>query len=241
MELTDKAAEILGDAKETSTLKRGTGATQKPEEKSFENLRRSLQGKMKRGAKFYTIKNPLDSVFHTDWSLSLLPKDVGEEAQKYFEQKYVQLGGEKFIPGVSFIIVKRPDNTAVNLLDNFLVEKGIPTQIPLNVGGEAVVKSQFVINPDETLVINEDQKEDLMRFVKWRRQWQQDDGTIKKSDWLGFLVLREVTESTVGKVKFDRAVLSREDLSSAPADAKAETKSRTEVRHGDAIFGDEED
>ena len=237
MELTDKAAEILGDKSKVTSPKKKIVE----DEGSFKTLRKILRKKIASGEEYFIIKNPLESVFHTDWSLPLLPTDIKPDAEKYFGEKYVQFGGDKFIPGVSFVVVQRPDNSAVNLLENFLIEKEVPTAIPISVGGETVIKSQFVMNPGEALLVSEEQKDDLLRFVKWRREWMDSDNVLKKSDWLGFLILSSVTEENVSDIYFDRPILSREDFSLMPVQASVKRKTRKEVRRGDMIFADATD
>ena len=252
MELTDKAAEILGDESSTKSTK-VEGSTKitsiredavKLEEQDKENfggLRKILKKKIADGEEYFTIQNPLTSTFNTDWSLDLLPPDTKSETDRYFEVKYVQFGGDKFIPGVSFIVVRRPDNSAVNLLENFLIEKNVPTPIPMSVGGEIVVKSQFVMLSNEVILINVEQKEDLLRFVKQRREWTGSDDITKSSDWLGFLILAPVTQENVLEIEFDRPLLSKEDFSLAPTQVTAAKSTRKEIRHGDMVYADDTD
>lgn len=171
--------------------------------------------------------------------MNLLPPDIRAETAKYFEEKYVQYAGEKFIPGVSFLVIKTQDNRTVNLLDNFVVEKGLPTMMALPVGKDVVMKSQFIIGEGETVLVDEGQKDELQRYIKYKREWTDDTGKTRSSDWLGFLVAKQVTEENVKMIEFDRPVLSREDLALTIASASPEVRTSKELRQGDLVYADE--
>lgn len=127
----------------------------------------------------------------------------------------------------------------MNLLDNFVVEKGLPTMMALPVGKDVVMKSQFIIGEGETVLVDEGQKDELQRYIKYKREWTDDTGKTRSSDWLGFLVAKQVTEENVKMIEFDRPVLSREDLALTIASASPEVRTSKELRQGDLVYADE--
>ena len=238
--ITDEAAKILGEESKVVQPEKGEKVELRGR-RTFGELRKKLRSKINKGEEYFIIENTLDSVFHTDWSLNLLPPDLLPLANKYFERKYIELGGDKFTPGVSFIVVKRPDGTIINLLDNFLVENEIPTQISLNIGGDVTVKSQFAMNPEESILVTSDQRDDLQRYIKWRREWTESDGIQKKSDWLGFLLMTPLTSENISTIDIDRVLLTKEDLEKAPESVVLGKKTRSQLRGGDVTYATDKD
>lgn len=232
MAILDEAAEILGEESK-ATPKAGKASNK------FADVRDTLAKRLKRGEEFFTIRNGSSKLFHIDWSLGLLPPDLRSQTDKYFEEKYVQYAGEKFIPNVSFLVIRTQDRRTVNLLDNFVVEKRVPVMMPLPVGKDIVVKSQFVIDVDETVLVNADQREALQNFIKYKREWTDDNGNKRSSSWLGFLISKPVTLDNIKMVDFDRPVLTEEDLRLVTDIEAPEVQTNTEQRFGDIVYADE--
>ncbi len=159
-----------------------------------------IKSKMKQGEKMYSLKNTADITLTTDWNLETLPVDMHGEFKKYLEAKYIQHGLQMLV-GRAILVAIIVEGRTINFLENYLKQKQFPTLLPVVAGPEIDFRSQLVIPSGESVIVTERQMKALEAFHKVRDPHPQSDGKTTYSDWLGFLVVKELKPEDLKDIK----------------------------------------
>ena len=199
--------------------------------------------RIKTGEEIFLVKNSASVPLVLDWDIPLLPEDIKNEWQQYLGRKYVQYGLERFV-GKFIMIAVFVEGRTVNFLEQFMLEKQIPTLIPVRAGKETRIKSCFVIQSNEVVLVTSEQIKSLAKYEQVKRTWDKADGGISESDWLGFLRFKKATiqdiEDSKNKVQIDKKVtrsfITTDDVmkSESPIDGQ-ELSDRSQKRESGVI------
>lgn len=186
-----------------------------------------LEGMLENGESLFAVKNTSEEPLIIDWNLELLPADLEGEFNKYLEKKYLEYGQEGLIGGPRVVAIFQEGRT-VNFLNSFLTGKKFPVVLPRRAGKEEVFRSSFALNPGDTVVLTETQKNSLSRFEKLKRVWTNEEGKKTTSPWLGFLVFAPIQD---GKdlLKYSISYVTSDDtINSANEVTNARTKEQVQ-------------
>lgn len=178
------------------------------------------------GQALYGVKNTSNHMLLNDWDRALMPADLNDDFQEYLSQKYIDydLPPSTVSAGLVAIYI---DGKTVSFLEGFMNEREIPTLVPMQIGKETRIKSQFIIRPGEEVICTEKQLESLARYEKIKREFASSDDEPKHSDWLGFLIFRELDTDNLGEIK--RSYVTYEDVMKGRVDVNVkEVAERTQ-------------
>lgn len=154
----------------------------------------TLDKMMKAGKELYIVKNTANIPVVMDWDLVLLPEDMLKAFNEYLSGKYVQYGMERLI-GKQTIIAVYQNGKTINFLHNYMTEKQIPTLVSKQEGKEFDTRSQFVIHPDETIIVTKEQLVSLAKYEKLKYVSPNVKGD-KKEVIFGFLIFNPVEKGS---------------------------------------------
>lgn len=200
---------------------------------------KSIEERMKKGEEFFVVKNKGNTPLVLDWDIPLLPNDLKQKLYKYLQAKYIQYGLE-FLTGKNIVLTNIfYEGRTVNFLQSFMDEGRYPTTLPLRIGREVQVKSQFVLQVEETIIISSTQWESLDKYKKTKMEFDKEDSKDKSySSWLGFLVKKSLDIEDLKD--YDRSIVSIEDLLKSESDVDPEILNKKfkpiEVNMVDASF-----
>ncbi len=169
----------------------------------------ALKKRLDKGEVLFAVKNTADIPLIQDWNLDLLPEDIEEDFNKYLETKYVQYELSQVVKGHRVVALYYEGRT-VNFLNNYLDEKTYPLPLPVKEGKEVIIRSSFLLNSGDTVILTEKQTESLRRFEKIKHTWS-SEGKRRSTDWLGFLTMRQVKDSQ-DLFKYDISYVTSEDV-----------------------------
>jgi hypothetical protein len=178
-----EADELLGSVK--SVTKKQTVSTTLPD---YEYLEKYMESNP-----LYAVVNTLNKPFIIDWDRNLMPEDMTKDFEAYLADKYKTYN----MPlndnvGMCAVFI---DGRTVNFLENFMNESSVPALIPMNVGNEVRIKSQFLINANESVICTATQVESLKRYEKVKMEFGVAEKTY--SDWLGFLIFKDIEKGNL--------------------------------------------
>lgn len=218
-----EATELL-EGKPTKTVSKKSSTTKG--EYNHENL-----VSLVKAGSLYGVRNTSDTPLIVDWDRLLMPEDLEEKLDTYLAEKYIQynLSENTNNMGITTIFI---EGKSVNFLEAFMNEKEVPTLVPMQVGKNVVIKSQFVIRPKEEVICTQKQLESLAKFEKVKRQFGTNDDS-KYSDWLGFLIFRKLDEDSLKEI--ERSFVFYSDLVETRTPVEQSLKDRTSVKESAII------
>lgn len=154
------------------------------------------------------VKNDSKVPLVQDWNLDLLPSDIDDRFNLYLQDRYVQYELKNLMKGARVVTIFFEGRT-INFLNGFLGKDKFPALLSRPFGKETELRSSFVLNAGETVILTEMQANALRKFEKIKRTW--GEGSDKKeTPWLGFLVMKTIKKPE-DLFKYELSYVTEED------------------------------
>jgi hypothetical protein len=152
---------------------------------------KNLDSFLSKGVQLFLAKNDAKIPLICDWDLELIPEDLHKQFDSYLNKKYLSYDLRELLEKNIKMVAIYVNGRTTNLVESFVNERQIPTVIPMPVGKEVVMKSQFVIMPGEIVLVTGRQYESLNRYEMKKLTIEKATGD-STTDWTGFIMFKEV-------------------------------------------------